>query len=239
MTDRPPRAQPPRFSSQAPPATSSNTQDFPRPPPVPYKTSAAVSFSEPDRLPTSPTGEVAHGSKYGSQPGHDQYNALSYDGGESPNVGGFDEANVRRKKSLVRPDRERIDPNHRQWYYRNHAAQMENEHAGRVGVIPSSAYTTLHSSGGSRFVLSVMRARLLTNSHRILSCFLSHGKRSAAPITTSRKIVTQPRRRRSRDWRISAAPKGHVEAEATFNGNHRFDRAGEGPTLFWFHSWPT
>ncbi|KAK0549778.1 Chitin synthase, class 3 [Tilletia horrida] len=42
---------------------------------------------------------------------------------------GFSAANpnsdMRRKRSLVRPDRERMDPNHRQWYYRNHAAQME------------------------------------------------------------------------------------------------------------------
>ncbi|KAJ9093045.1 Chitin synthase, class 3 [Naganishia friedmannii] len=31
-------------------------------------------------------------------------------------------ADMRRKKSLVRPDRERIDPNHRLWHYREHAA---------------------------------------------------------------------------------------------------------------------
>ncbi|PWN92740.1 hypothetical protein FA10DRAFT_224898 [Acaromyces ingoldii] len=33
--------------------------------------------------------------------------------------------NFKRKKSLVRPDRERMDPSHRQWYYRNHAANMD------------------------------------------------------------------------------------------------------------------
>ncbi|KAK0518266.1 Chitin synthase, class 3, partial [Tilletia horrida] len=46
-----------------------------------------------------------------------------------PEAGGFSAANpnsdMRRKRSLVRPDRERMDPNHRQWYYRNHAAQMD------------------------------------------------------------------------------------------------------------------
>lgn len=46
-------------------------------------------------------------------------------------------ARVGRKKSLVRPDRERIDPGHRQWYYRNHATQAESKGTGRFGLIPS------------------------------------------------------------------------------------------------------
>lgn len=49
-----------------------------------------------------------------------------------------DPARVGRKKSLVRPDREKIEPGHRQWHYRTHAAQMQNE-TSRVGVQPSSA----------------------------------------------------------------------------------------------------
>ncbi|WFD02700.1 chitin synthase [Malassezia obtusa] len=45
----------------------------------------------------------------------------------------------RRKKSLVRPERERIDPSHRQWYYRNHAAQMDMNHGrSNVGYMPSA-----------------------------------------------------------------------------------------------------
>ncbi|WFD42437.1 chitin synthase [Malassezia psittaci] len=45
----------------------------------------------------------------------------------------------RRKKSLVRPERERIDPSHRQWYYRNHAAQMDmNNGRSNVGYMPSA-----------------------------------------------------------------------------------------------------
>ena len=43
-----------------------------------------------------------------------------------------------RKKSLVRPERERIDPNHRQWYYRNHAAQMDQNRNSNVVYMPSS-----------------------------------------------------------------------------------------------------
>ncbi len=51
---------------------------------------------------------------------------------------GMDPARVGRKKSLVRPDREKIEPGHRQWHYRSHVAQLEEEGTGRVGVIPSS-----------------------------------------------------------------------------------------------------
>ncbi|KAL4401855.1 Chitin synthase, class 3 [Malassezia pachydermatis] len=45
---------------------------------------------------------------------------------------------VQRKKSMVRPERERMDPNHRQWHYRNHAAQMDNTHGSNVAYMPSS-----------------------------------------------------------------------------------------------------
>jgi len=48
-----------------------------------------------------------------------------------------DAARVGRKKSLVKPDREKIEPGHRQWHYRTHAAQLEND---RVDVQPSSVY---------------------------------------------------------------------------------------------------
>jgi chitin synthase len=41
-------------------------------------------------------------------------------------------ADMRRKKSLVRPDREKIEPGHRQWHYRSHVAD-----GARVDVMPS------------------------------------------------------------------------------------------------------
>lgn len=53
----------------------------------------------------------------------------------------FDPSRVARKKSLVKPDREKIDQNHRQWYYRSHVAQLEEEGYTRVGVLPSSTPT--------------------------------------------------------------------------------------------------
>ena len=49
---------------------------------------------------------------------------------------GGDGGRVGRKKSLVRPDREKIEPGHRQWYYRTHAADMEDR--GRGMALPSS-----------------------------------------------------------------------------------------------------
>lgn len=48
-----------------------------------------------------------------------------------------DTSRVGRKKSLVRPDREKIEPGHRQWHYRSHVAAAEDE-GNRVGVMPSS-----------------------------------------------------------------------------------------------------
>ncbi|KAH6911179.1 chitin synthase [Coprinopsis sp. MPI-PUGE-AT-0042] len=47
-----------------------------------------------------------------------------------------DGSKVFRKKSLVRPDREKIDPHHRQFHYRNHVAQLEQE-GNNIGVQPS------------------------------------------------------------------------------------------------------
>ena len=46
------------------------------------------------------------------------------------------DARVNRKRSLVRPERERIEPGHRQYHYRNMAAQLD-EHGTRH-VRPSS-----------------------------------------------------------------------------------------------------
>ena len=48
----------------------------------------------------------------------------------------LDQARVGRKKSLVRPDREKIEPGHRQWHYRTHVEQMADD--TKVGVQPSS-----------------------------------------------------------------------------------------------------
>ncbi|KAM0754976.1 hypothetical protein T439DRAFT_297410 [Meredithblackwellia eburnea MCA 4105] len=49
-------------------------------------------------------------------------------------------ANVSRKKSLVRPERERIDENHRLFNYRTHTAIMEQEGRGVAGVSRTGHY---------------------------------------------------------------------------------------------------
>ncbi|KAJ6594992.1 glycosyltransferase family 2 protein, partial [Mycena vulgaris] len=49
-----------------------------------------------------------------------------------------DPERVLRKKSLVKPDREKIEPGHRQWHYRSTVAQLEEEGQGRVGIMPST-----------------------------------------------------------------------------------------------------
>ncbi|KAJ6482828.1 glycosyltransferase family 2 protein [Mycena vitilis] len=51
---------------------------------------------------------------------------------------GGDHDRVLRKKSLVRPDREKIEPGHRQWHYRNQVAQLEQEGQGRINMMPST-----------------------------------------------------------------------------------------------------
>jgi chitin synthase len=55
---------------------------------------------------------------------------VNYDSGfvdvGSSNPQGFSSnngADVRRKKSMVKPERERVDPGHRLWHYREHAAE--------------------------------------------------------------------------------------------------------------------
>jgi chitin synthase len=64
------------------------------------------------------------------------YEEAGYAAGGS-NYPGFSSASgadVRRKKSMVRPDRERIEPGHRQFHYREHATE------DNVRVQPSSEY---------------------------------------------------------------------------------------------------
>jgi chitin synthase len=62
---------------------------------------------------------------------------------------------VQRKKSLVRPERERIDPSHRQYHYRQRAA----EHASRDG--PFAASTTgnapIYTAGSEEGISSAIQ----------------------------------------------------------------------------------
>ncbi|KAG9222182.1 hypothetical protein CCMSSC00406_0009005 [Pleurotus cornucopiae] len=72
----------------------------------------------------------------GAHPSADQQRQRAY---YSNDPEALDPSRVGRKKSLVRPDREKIDPGHRQWHYRNHAAaQLESDSNSRFGVLPSA-----------------------------------------------------------------------------------------------------
>ncbi|KAJ7678907.1 glycosyltransferase family 2 protein [Mycena polygramma] len=48
-------------------------------------------------------------------------------------------SNVSRKKSLVRPDRQRIGPGHRQWHYHNRVAELEEERETGAEFLPTSS----------------------------------------------------------------------------------------------------
>ena len=87
-----------------------------------------------------------------------------------------DPSRVGRKKSLVRPDRERVEPGHRQWHYRSHATGLEEQNHPRVAVQASSAY----------FRLSVPLGLMM---------FVSHGQLS---VTAPRPFLVSSRRGCSR-----------------------------------------
>lgn len=146
---RPPRSAPPRGTPSSLPSYSSNE----RPSAQPSQNSRGnVSFQTVERGDRSAPVDDARArnfTAYRDSPLPPTPSDLSNAEG-----GGFD-ARVARKKSLVKPDREKIEPGHRQWHYRTHAAQLEDTGGGRLGLMPSS-----------EFLLSVsaMSARLDTSS---------------------------------------------------------------------------
>lgn len=136
---RPPRSQPPRASPASPPSYAYPEDQ--RPPLQPTQQSRGnVSFQTTERGDrTAPLDDARarNFTAYRDVPlpptPSDLANAES---------GGDFGSRVARKKSLVRPDREKIEPGHRQWHYRSHAAQLEDQGGGRVGLLPSSAYSS-------------------------------------------------------------------------------------------------
>ncbi|GAA5867216.1 hypothetical protein JCM3774_002377 [Rhodotorula dairenensis] len=57
-------------------------------------------------------------------------------------AGGSNATDFKRKKSLVRPDRERVDEHHRLYNYRQHAAAMEAEGRGTAAVSRTGHYAS-------------------------------------------------------------------------------------------------
>lgn len=135
---RPPRSARPSSRSPAPPYPDQNQSA--RPPLVPAEsTKAGVSFRH-----------VEQGDRNAAVDSHRRQSSSAYvptlsSGVDPEHSELFDPARVNRKKSLVRPDREKIDPSHRQWHYRSHVAQLEEEGNTRMGVIPSSKHPVCSS----------------------------------------------------------------------------------------------
>ncbi|KAG7099987.1 hypothetical protein E1B28_001780 [Marasmius oreades] len=121
---RPPRAARPPGSSQP---TSPSTSPYPESP-VPR----GVSFQKVER---GDRTEALDHHRQRTIPS--AYHSQLLPGDQDQETGGLD-GRVLRKKSLVRPDREKIEPGHRQWHYRSHVAQAEAEGNARVGVYPST-----------------------------------------------------------------------------------------------------
>ncbi|CEH16098.1 glycosyltransferase family 2 protein [Ceraceosorus bombacis] len=144
------------------PAGHDQRQSLQRPPPLPQ----SVSFQEPAQRPHAQRSGASRDSVIKKDMGDRRFSGQSGvsdmpelrqvsslggggAGGSSAAMldpeSGFSGANFRRKKSLVRPDRERMDPSHRQWYYRNHAAQMDAVDAqGRAAGFSYMPSTTGH-----------------------------------------------------------------------------------------------
>ena len=131
---RPPRSVRPHSLQQSPRSPAPAYADPSRPSLVSPDSRTNVSFQNTERGDRNSQLDAPRQRNMPSA-----YHAhLPYTGDpESPELS--DVSKVGRKKSLVRPDREKIDPGHRQWHYRSHVAQLEQEGNARVGVMPSSA----------------------------------------------------------------------------------------------------
>jgi len=131
---RPPRAPRPSYSqySQQPlPTFSPTSYDHPTSPHNPQHPSSPhvannVSFQNTERgerrAPLDQPGRVRQHSAYQNVTSPDPESGFTM----------ADASLVARKKSLVRPDREKIEPGHRHWHYRTHAAMLEDTNANLV-----------------------------------------------------------------------------------------------------------
>ncbi|KZT64063.1 hypothetical protein DAEQUDRAFT_67477 [Daedalea quercina L-15889] len=139
------------------PPRSARPPNAQSPPPIDYEPPNVPYGSHYGSRPPMPTIDSYTGVSFQGQESGDRHNPIdqararaytaynNHQLPESPSDAGFVEggmagvgaSGVGRKKSLVRPDREKIEPGHRLWHYRNHAQQMEDEGGGNA--IPSSA----------------------------------------------------------------------------------------------------
>jgi len=107
------RQHPNQNVSFAPPSRRANDVAVDVPPRPPVK-----GYSKSDV--TSPGASTSAG--HGEPPLGYEEGYLEAGGANPVSFSASGGADVRRKKSMVRPERERMDPNHRLWHYREHAA---------------------------------------------------------------------------------------------------------------------
>lgn len=131
---RPPRsARPPQ--SPAPPYQSQSSFNTRSPPPAEpiVGSPRGISFQNTERGDRQSPLDQNHARTFSAyQPQSPPSNDPSY-----TETGGFLGGDVGRKKSLVRPDREKIEPGHRQFHYHNRVANLQE--GGNIDIIPSGA----------------------------------------------------------------------------------------------------
>lgn len=117
-----------------------------------------------------------------------------------PETGEYlDPSKVGRKKSLVRPDREKIEPGHRLWHYRNHATQSEEQ--ARVGVLPST------TGNFPRETANLRRGRsILGREEDVHESGLSLFKRHASIRRKRTTESTQPLEEKPRSGCLGSTP---------------------------------
>ena len=140
---RPPRAHRPSYAQYShPPLSPTSPSHGDQSPHSPYShsprnASPNISFQTTERgdrqSPLDQPGRLRQHSAY--------QNVLSQTNSDAES-GMADAALVGRKKSLVRPDREKIEPGHRQWHYRTHAARLEDANTNLVQ--PSCMFFLFH-----------------------------------------------------------------------------------------------
>ena len=141
MSGRPPPGA--RPSREAPPSALPFVQSEARPERNAAPAHLLGSTDEFDKPPF-----VTHDSDYSLPP----LPQVQFAAGAGPSRGGDGGGGVgadgmRRKKSLVRPDRARNDPAHPLFNYRNHAAAMEADGTGHVGLSTTGAFPATTATG--------------------------------------------------------------------------------------------
>ncbi len=77
-------------------------------------------------------------------------------------AGGYIDGRVGRKKSLVKPDREKIDPGHRQYHYHNHVAQMQD--GSNIDYMPSCTWPTILIISGLIYLVAESQLREISHN---------------------------------------------------------------------------